>query len=108
MQIVGVDIANEIASGTRSTAKVVFNRTGAIFFPATEQHRDQRAPGISYEDDHKGNALAALLTDKHFEIRFHPAFSDEQVRELLGALTETAELSFLQTWATTYQARSLG
>jgi hypothetical protein len=59
--------------------KLVFNSRGAIFFPVDQQHRDQKAPGISYEDDHAGNALAAILSPGRIEIRRHSDFSDAAI-----------------------------
>ena len=41
--------------------KMAFNARGAIVFPVSRQHREMKAEGISYEDDYKGNALAAML-----------------------------------------------
>ncbi len=50
------------------TLKMVFNDQGAIFFPVSAKHRDMKAPGISYEDDYKGNAMAALVSPRTIEI----------------------------------------
>jgi hypothetical protein len=50
------------------SAKAVFNQHGVIFFPVDRQHRDQKAPGISYADQSAGNALAVMLSPGMIEI----------------------------------------
>jgi len=37
------------------------NEIGILIFPASAQHATVKADGISYEDDYKGNALAAVF-----------------------------------------------
>jgi hypothetical protein len=86
MVVVGADLLASLAAGEVPALKMVFNASGAIIFPAEEQHRDQKAPGISYEDDYRGNALAALLRSGEIEIRFHRDFSDARVKEIVARL----------------------
>ena len=107
MQLIGADIAQSLAEGNRTTAKIVFNGAGVIFFPANEQHRDQRAPGISYDDNYTGNALAATLHDRQIEVRYHQAFSESQVVNLISALVQRLNLKFLRDWRITYQGREI-
>ncbi len=52
----------------------VLNETGIIIFSVTSQHSTQKQPGISYEDDYRGNALAAILNGTKCEIRWHRDF----------------------------------
>jgi hypothetical protein len=89
------------------TAKAVLNQHGIIFLPARAQHRDSKATNISYEDDYKGNALAAMLTPGRIEIRYHKAFTDDAVADLLRALTAHPDLAFMRGWSATYQGRPI-
>jgi len=58
MLLIGADYLEELVEqGGFYSAKVVFNAKGAIFFPVNQEHRNQKASGISYEDNYKGNAL---------------------------------------------------
>ncbi len=61
----------------------MFNENGVIFFAAGKQHRDMQTAGISYEDNYKGNALAALLSKGMIEIRYHREFPDGRVSAIL-------------------------
>ena len=99
-------LASQVARGSFS-AKMVFNANGAVFFRADQQHRDQKAAGISYEDDYAGNALAAMLSPGKIEVRWHQAFSDQRVTEIIGALMRQPQLSFMRGWQVTYQGRTL-
>src|SRR5688500_2547899 len=107
MNVSGIDYARELANGSRATAKVIFNASGAIVFPASEQHRDQKTVGVSYEDDYKGNALAAMISKRQMEIRFHRNFSDAQVESVVSSLLQHPELSFIREYRVTYQGREL-
>ena len=107
MQLVGADVAQALADASRTSTKVVFSGAGAIFFPVHEQHRDQRAPGIFYVDDYRGNALAATLDNRQIEVRYHDAYSDAQVANLLTALAQHPELKFLRDWHLKYQGRDV-
>jgi hypothetical protein len=89
------------------TAKVVFNQHGALIFSAKHQHRDVSAENISYRDNYEGNALAAILTADSIEIRFHRAFSDAQVIEIVRSLLAAPQLSCLRGRRVTYQGRVL-
>jgi hypothetical protein len=89
------------------SAKMVFNANGAITFPVSEAHRDQKAAGISYADDYAGNALAAVLARGKIEVRYHRDFTDSQVAAIIVALCSQPELSFMRDWRVTYQGRVL-
>ena len=105
MNVVGLEyLLSQIAQGGFS-AKAVFNQHGVIFFPVDQQHRDQKAPGISYADESAGNALAAMLSPGRFEIRNHRDFSPEHVAELVTVLLKHAELSSLKAWRVTYRGQ---
>lgn len=113
MRIVGSDfILSLVESWQRGerehfTAKMVFNEHGAIFFPASREHREQSGPGIRYADNYKGNALAAMLSPGLVEVRYHAAFSDDEVTRILGRLTAAPHAGFLRDWRATYQGRPL-
>jgi hypothetical protein len=107
MQVIGVEWLASAVRLAGFSAKMVFNGKGAIFFPVSRQHRDQRAEGIAYDDDYKGNALAAMLEPGRIEIRFHKAFTDAAVTDLVRALLEQPALSFMRGWTVTYQGRAL-
>ena len=107
MLLLGHDYLASIAAKPTFSAKVVFNDRGAIFFPASQQHREMKAEGISYEDDYKGNALAAMLAPGRIEIRFHKSFTDGAVARLAHTLLSQPQLSCIATWQVTYQGRPL-
>lgn len=89
------------------TAKAVLNHHGIIFLPVKHQHRDRKATNISYEDDYKGNALAAMLAPARIEIRYHKSFTDAEVSNLLTTLTAHPDLAFMRGWSATYQGRPI-
>jgi len=66
--------------------KIVLNETAAVFLRADDQRRNFRVAGVSCEDDHTGNALAATVSKERIDIRYHSGFLDERVRRLAGAL----------------------
>jgi hypothetical protein len=107
MLLLGLNHLQSLIDRQVLSLKMVFNVSGAIIFPITRQHRDMKAEGISYEDDYKGNALAALLTPGLIEIRFHKAYSDADVTRLVSTLIARPELSIMNTWRATYQGRAV-
>ncbi|MFC1743054.1 hypothetical protein ACFL35_03595 [Candidatus Riflebacteria bacterium] len=88
--------------------KMVFNEDGAIVFPVTMEHRDQKFKRISYKDNYQGNALAAMLMPGKIEIRFHADFDDERVKNIIIKIKDQPELEFLKNWRVVYQGRILG
>lgn len=96
-----------LASGEVHEAKMVFNQRGAIVFPVSRQHREMKAAGISYEDDYKGNALAAMLRRDAIEIRFHQAFKDADVARIVAALLTLPEFARMRAAHVTYQGRAI-
>lgn len=107
MTIVGQDYLESLLGCESYSAKMVFNEHGAIFFPVKAEHRDQKLDGVSYEDDYRGNALAAMLAPQKIEIRYHKAFSDERVARIISDLTRLDGLAFLRTWDVSYQGRHI-
>ena len=87
--------------------KLLANDNGVVLFPHTTEHRDATHPGIKYEDDSKGNALAAMVKPGRIEFRFHRAFSDERVKQLAQRIRTLPELQFAESSTVTYQGRTL-
>lgn len=107
MIVIGSEfIAARVAAG-EFCAKLVFNDAGAIFFNADLQHCDQKAAGVSYEDDYRGNALAAMVALGRIEIRFHSDFSDAQVARIVSHLVRMPGLEMMRDWNVTYQGRAI-
>lgn len=107
MLLAGLEHLFALVEGTAFEGKVVINERGAVFGPVSTQHRDLRADGIAYADDYKGNALAAMLRPGEIEVRFHKAFTDDEVACLIRALSTEPQLAFVLQWRTTYQGRRL-
>ncbi|GJM23753.1 MAG: hypothetical protein DHS20C16_01680 [Phycisphaerae bacterium] len=105
MTIIGLEFLAAQMERGQFAAKMVFNEAGAIFFPTNAEHRDQKADGISYEDDYRGNALAAMLAPQKMEIRYHDAYSDQRVERIIRHLARQCGLEFLSSWMVTYQGR---
>lgn len=107
MILIGGDYLRGLVAGGGFSAKMVFNERGAIVFPAQRQHRDMKAEGISYEDQYRGNALAAMLTPGRIEVRFHEAYSDADVSRMIRAIVGTPEFATMAKWGLTYRGRSI-
>ena len=107
MLLLGIELLESIIEQSGFSAKMVFNDNGAIFLPTSSQHRDHKAPGISYEDDYAGNALAAMLYPGRVEVRYHRDYPDEHVARILGNLVSEPRLSGMRDWQATYQGRPL-
>lgn len=110
MRLIGMDVMNRLHSGELHAVKMVFNERAAIVFEAERQHREMKAEGVSYEDDYKGNALAAIVRRDLIEIRFHRGFADSAVARMVRTLLRLSEFGQLATATITYQGRpvSLG
>ena len=107
MKITGADYLKKLDEAGSFTAKMVFNDKGAVIFDVHSHHRDMRAPGIAYEDDSGGNAIAAMLMPKLIEVRFHLLFSDDRVVGIIRKLLACPELAFVKGWKVKYQGRIL-
>ncbi|MFZ4574220.1 MAG: hypothetical protein ACOYN0_07465 [Phycisphaerales bacterium] len=107
MFVRGAEHLEEVIAGRVYDAKMVFNDRGAIVFPAKRQHREVKAEGISYEDDYRGNALAAMLRRDTIEIRFHGAYDDRAVARIVSQLLAMPELACLTKAQVTYQGRPI-
>lgn len=107
MTLVGAELLARLARHEVASLKMVFNATGALIFPMSAQHRDNKLPGISYEDDYHGNALAAMIRPGEIEIRFHREFRDADVASILKCLLVRPEMQSLAGARATYQGRPI-
>lgn len=107
MFLIGANFLAKAVGQGGFSAKAVLNANGAIFFSTSQQHRDQKADGISYEDNYEGNALAAMLAPGKIEIRFHKEFTDRAVTEIIASLLAHPDLGFMKGWKVLYQGRTL-
>ena len=107
MIVIGVGHIMPLLVQQHFSAKMVFNGHGAIVFSVHQEHRTQTAEKISYEDNYKGNALAAMLAPNKIEIRYHNAFTDARVAIIIAQLKQHPDLYFMVDWNATYQGRQL-
>ncbi|MEZ6183498.1 MAG: hypothetical protein R3F62_00635 [Planctomycetota bacterium] len=107
MRVDGLDFLATQLAQPRFECKLVFNREAALFFSGKLQHRDPKRSGLSYEDDSRGNALAARVTPRRIEVRYHERFTDAEVREVLRGLVAHMLLAEHGPWTLTYQGRGL-
>ena len=107
MHTQGLDHLTRLASEPHHSIKAVLNANGIIFFPVNQEHRNQSGPDISYEDNYKGNALAAMVTASRFDIRYHQDFTDSKIAALIQSLLLNPELHQLRALAFTYQGRPI-
>ena len=91
----------------QGTLKFILNDSGIYFFPATQQHRDSKLHGMSYEDDYRGNAVAGMVMPDRVEIRFHKAFPDERIRTLWRSVLASPELAKTTLGPLYYQGREI-
>lgn len=104
---IGTDILTQLAEGQIHHAKLVFNDRGFIAFPTPTQHNTMKANGISYEDNYRGNAMAAVLKPDAIEVRYHRDFGDRDVATIIATLFECTALSAMRHASVTYQGRSI-
>ena len=107
MKITGADYLQRAVQAGGFSAKMVFNDQGAYIFSAKMQHRDMKAPGVSYDHDGRGNALVAMLMPGAVEIRFDKRFNDDRVVGIMRKLLASPELAVMRDWKVTYQGRTL-
>lgn len=107
MLIIGADYLTSLLAEESFSAKMVFNANGAIVFPVSQEHRDQKGSGISYEDGYQGNALAAMLAPRKIEIRGQEGFSDSRVADIVSLLLARPELASLKDWTVVYRGQAI-
>ena len=97
----------ELLKGTSTSLKFILNDSVIIFFPVSQQHRDVKMEGVSYEDDYRGNAVAGLVASDHVEIRFHSAYSDERLRNIWNRVSAIPEVASAALGSVYYQGRKI-
>ena len=97
----------EFLTPPRSTLKFILNESGIVFFPARQEHRDLKLPGLSYEDEYRGNAVAGMLLPDRVEIRYHQAFSDERIRNLWAKVLAIPDIARAGLGPLYYQGREI-
>ena len=90
------------------TVKFILNDDAITFFPVSQQHRDLKVQGLSYEDDYRGKALAGLITPTKVEIRFHRVFSDERVQRIWSRVLTIPKVANADLGKVYYQGREMG
>jgi len=103
MRIINAELLTDIAGNV----KFLINESGIAFFPASQQHRDYKTHGMSYEDDYRGNALAGVVTPDRVEIRFHRDYSDDRVRNLWSRVRPHSEIASAELGPLFYQGRKI-
>jgi hypothetical protein len=101
-------ISTELLKDRKGTLKFLLNDSAIAFFPATQQHRDMKWEGLSYEDDYRGNALAGIVTSERVEIRFHKAYSDERVKTIWSRASSLPDVANAGLGKVYYQGREVG
>ncbi|MCE9545946.1 MAG: hypothetical protein K8T25_10565 [Planctomycetia bacterium] len=103
MHVINADLLDH----AQGTLKFILNDSGIYFFPATQQHRDTKSHGLSYEDDYRGNAVAGIVMPERVEIRFHTAFSDDRIRTIWRSVLSSPELASAKLGGLYYQGREI-
>ncbi|WP_157211053.1 hypothetical protein [Verrucomicrobium spinosum] len=61
MTVAGIESIKHYVEQPGCFVKCLLTDSVAVFFPGSNQHRDVKRDGVSYEDDYQGNALAATI-----------------------------------------------
>jgi len=107
MEIINSELLQTALASNGLTVKFLLGEGVILFFPVTQQHRDIKSHGLSYEDDYRGNAVAGLVTPSGAEIRFHKAYSDDRIRALWARLRALPEFSDARLSRLLYQGREI-
>jgi hypothetical protein len=107
MNVIGTELVQEELKKMGYFFKVVMNDSCAVFFSGKIQHSTVKRDGLSYEDDYKGNALAAIITDRRMEIRNHNDFGVPHVHEIVKILLQHPGLELLRDFDITYRGNKL-
>lgn len=107
MEIIHLELLKSALAIRGTTVKFILNDSAIVFLPVTQQHRDVKSNGLSYEDDYQGNAVAGLVTPEGAEIRFHRAYSDERIRTIWAKLRALHEFSDSRLRRLVYQGREI-
>ena len=107
MNVLGISTIAEESTREGYFVKCIITKTVALFFPGTIQHRDMKQGGASYEDDYRGNAMAATITPGRIDVRFHEAYTDHTVEDIFRTLLRMPEMGWATTFSVRYQGRHL-
>jgi hypothetical protein len=104
MKVFGLPSISPYLGAEGYFVKCVLNSSAVVVFPGTIQHRDVKQEGVSYEDDYRGNAMAATITPGMIDVRFHRDYPDEMMRSIFNRLLMLPEMM----WAREFTVRSQG
>jgi len=107
MQIVNAELVRRALEKPEATVKFIINDAAVVFFSATQQHRDVKTHGLSYEDNYRGNAAAGLLGVGRVEIRFHAHYSASHIRTLWSRVQAMPELIGLELGNLYYRGQEI-
>jgi hypothetical protein len=107
MKVTGIESIKQYLEQPGYFVKCLLTDSVAVFFPGSIQHRDVKRDGVSYEDDYRGNALAATVTPGRIDIRFHQGFNDEQVGSICRNLLSCPDMAWASSFSVCYQGRLL-
>ena len=107
MNALGLESITPYTTSNGYFVKSIVNSSTAVFFPGSIQHRDMKREGVSYEDDYRGNAMAATITPGKIDIRFHQNYSGEAVRSIFQKLLQIPDLKWASGFTVSYQGRTL-
>lgn len=107
MVVYGFDIVQVQLSNESYFFKLLANESAVAIFSGEIQHRDFKSHGLSYEDDYRGNALAATVTPRRIDFRRHLTFSADRVRQVVATMLELPEFGFASNFQITYHGEIL-
>ena len=107
MEIIHPELLLQTLAVQGSSVKFILADSAIVFLPVTQQHRDVKSHGLSYEDDYRGNAVAGLITPAGAEIRFHKQYSDEHIRAIWSKLRALPEFADARLSRLLYQGREI-
>ena len=107
MKVFNSDLVHSAVESTGLPLKLVANESSVYFFPTSTEHREAKQPGLSYEDDSAGNALAGIIKEGLIEFRFHRAFSEQRVTDIARSILSHSQLEISEQTKITYQGRQL-
>ena len=86
MHIVGKDFLQSCLAEEGYFLKLILNEYAAHFFPHTTEHSDATLPGLRYQHESQGNAVAATIKPAQINIRRHVAISAELMKSIVERL----------------------
>lgn len=107
MRTSGLESIRHYISQQGYFVKCILTDSVAVFFPGSVQHRDVKSDGASYEDDYRGNALAATIVPGRIDVRFHEQYADERVSRICRDLVRNPDMIWATGFEVTYQGRCL-